>query len=601
MKKLYDEATEANVLGYGEGKIKYTKDYVPRYWKTSRIRNLLVGIDAKANRAALQTSIAEMMQGAVRKRRETAMKKYLDDVAEYRQVTNEGGKGLKKPVQPTFEGSNMDEAMKQANDFIKHSEGENIARRGRANEATMSRLEAEMNKQGIEMSDDMKAIFDKQGDKIDRAKYKIDLDYSKFREFTVKENGIEVKVGLGDIIDRDSKSIISRYGNEMGGSISLANKGYKTVNQARIAAGKIDDVGLQESMNKVIDSLAGEDLLAMGDTERKIFEAMTGVTFAAKLPLVTVSMLTELAKVMSYKNGFKFVLNNISSKIMRESHPKSMLVDELTKATGQGTASLRHEVNVKGIDEMSNQAENVGSAFGETVDAIRQVKETASRMYGLLQFSDFLQKTAMVANAQRVSDIIENMKAGKALGISEQRMKQFGITPERLENVGKYLKSENGEVMRLDFDKWDKTAQNDFNNMMFRMGQNVTQETTLGGTGMYMHNSSIGKAMGYLLTFPAEAFSNHGIRDLTTGDAEAAKNMFAMFIGGYISLKVRYAVEQKDVSDEEVMFRAVTGMPIFGAVSTVTGLTDPVVLSVMKNMTDIMKISNYEKDFTTNE
>jgi len=262
---------------------------------------------------------------------------------------------------------------------------------------------------------------------------------------------------------------------------------------------------------------------------------------------------------------------------------------------------LRHEVNVKGIDEMSNQAENVGSAFGETVDAIRQVKETTSRMYGLLQFSDFLQKTAMVANAQRVSDIIENMKAGKALGISEQRMKQFGITPERLENVGKYLKSENGEVMRLDFDKWDKTAQNDFNNMMFRMGQNVTQETTLGGTGMYMHNSSIGKAMGYLLTFPAEAFSNHGIRDLTTGDAEAAKNMFAMFIGGYISLKVRYAVEQKDVSDEEVMFRAVTGMPIFGAVSTVTGLTDPVVLSVMKNMTDIMKISNYEKDFTTNE
>ncbi|MCD6398653.1 MAG: hypothetical protein J7L08_01925, partial [Candidatus Aenigmarchaeota archaeon] len=205
MKKLYDEATESGVLGYGEGKIKYTKDYVPRYWKTGRIRGLLVGIDAAANRTALQGSIATMMEGTVRKRREKALAKFDEDMAEYTLVKESGGKGIKKPKAPVFEGSEMDEAMKQANDFIKHSEGENIARRGRANEATMSRLEAEMKKQGIDMTDDMKAIFDKQGDKIDRAKYKIDLDYSKFVPFVVKENGVDITIGLGDIIDRNSK------------------------------------------------------------------------------------------------------------------------------------------------------------------------------------------------------------------------------------------------------------------------------------------------------------------------------------------------------------------------------------------------------------
>ena len=109
-----------------------------------------------------------------------------------------------------------------------------------------------------------------------------------------------------------------------------------------------------------------------------------------------------------------------------------------------------------------------------------------------------------------------------------------------------------------------------------------------------MHNDYMFKSLSYLLTFPAEAFANHGIRDLTTMDNEAFRSMFAMYLGGYMSLKLRYAVENKDVSDEEVAYRAMIGMPIFGAVGTATGITDPVVLSFFNNMSEMVKLSNYE-------
>ena len=49
-----------------------------------------------------------------------------------------------------------------------------------------------------------------------------------------------------------------------------------------------------------------------------------------------------------------------------------------------------------------------------------------------------------------------------------------------------------------------------------------------------------------------------------------------------------------EVSDEEVAYRAMIGMPIFGAVGTATGITDPVVLSFFNNMSEMVKLSNYE-------
>jgi len=244
----------------------------------------------------------------------------------------------------------------------------------------------------------------------------------------------------------------------------------------------------------------------------------------------------------------------------------------------------------RGIDDIGNTVEDMGSAFGEVGDAIKQGKEASSRLYGLLAFSDWLQNASSALNAQRLSDFINGK--GK---ISTTRMRQYGITNENIVELKKYLiPDESGELMALNYDKWSKSAQEEFTNIMYRMNQNLSQETSLGGTGLYMHNSLWGKSMSYLLTFPAEAFSNHGLRDMATGDIEAGKNFMAMFMGTYISLKVRYAVTGQDVSDEEVLYRAVTQMPMFGILNVATGITDPVVLDAINNMTSVAKMSNYE-------
>ena len=585
IKKIGEMAGEEGVLGYGKGGIKLTDDYIPRYHRTGHIRQLITGSNATENRKALQTAYAQMMEASISKSRAEKLRLFDEQTA----VIEAGGMVEKKMKKPTFKNTPAEESMVKADALIKHSEGEHLGKR-RMNDASLARLEKQMEEQGMELTDEMRALFDSNTDKTGRALWKIGMDYNSFKPFKAIIDGKEVEITLGHLIDRDAKSIISRYANEMGGQIALAKKGYKTVKRARDGANLISDLRLRSAMNKVVDSLAGEEMLVMGDTERKIFEAMTGVAFTAKLPLVTVSMLTELAKVVSYKNGLLYALNDIAQKMHLGKNPKSHLVTEIQKATGQGTASLRHEVNVRGIDDIGNTVEDMGSAFGEIGDAIKQGKEASSRLYGLLAFSDWLQNASSALNAQRLTDFVHGK--GK---ISATRMKQYGITESNMDELRKHLTpDENGELLALNYDKWSKSAQEEFTNIMYRMNQNLSQETSLGGTGLYMHNSLWGKSMSYLLTFPAEAFSNHGLRDMATGDLEASKNFMAMFMGTYISLKVRYAVTNQEVSDEEVLYRAVTQMPIFGIVNVATGVTDPVVLDAINNMTSVAKLSNYE-------
>ena len=501
------------------------------------------------------------------------------------------GREGKQPAEPTVEASQTN-----ATSIMKAAEGESVGKRGRVNDNSMARLEAQMEADGITVTPEMRKALEMEADKTSNAMYKVQLDYTAFKPFKAMIDGKEIEITLSHLIDRDSHSIMSRYANEQGGNIALGKSGYRTVNAARLEASKIDDLELREDMNMVIDSIAGEDMVGMTNRQKQRYEVMTGIAFIAKLPLVTVSMLTEYAKILTTKSGFHSMMNQISEGIFKTYPKQSMFMDELVNASGQGTASLRHEVNLKGLGDVSNIQEASESAFTGTAgmisDTVRQGKEAASRYYGLLKFSDFLQKHALATNSQVLSEMIH-----KGRKMSPKRMQQYGITEDILKDFqssGLLKAGDDGWVSKLDYDKFTPVQKDEWNNIMFRMNQNLTQETTLGGTALYMHNDYMFKSLSYLLTFPAEAFANHGIRDATTMDGEAFRSMFAMYLGGYLSMKLRYAVEGKDVSDEEVAYRSLIGMPIFGAIGTATGITDPVVLSFFNNMAELVKLSNYE-------
>ena len=594
MKDLHQALVDAGVKGYAtktlkDGTvvpaIKYTENYVPRYWRTSDLRRMISagGQDPK-NRKLIHGAISEMAFSA-------AQKNYIKQLDAWVKA------GSNPKTKPTI--TTMDEAQKAANQILKSAEGEVAGKRGRITDNSIARLEKQLADEGVDMSDDMRKLLELESDKTARAMYRIDLDYKAFKPFKIMENGKERLIYLDDMIDRDSHSIMSRYANEQGGNIALGKAGYPTVHAARTEAAKIIDTELNKDMNLVIDSLAGEDMVGMTARQKQRYEVMTGIAFVAKLPLVTVSMLTEYAKILTTKSGFHSLMNQISDGAMGTYPKHSMYMDELVNATGQGTASLRHEVNPKGLDDISNMTEHLESAFtgttGKIANTVRQAKEGASRFYGLLRFSDFLQKHALVTNTQVISEMIYSGRK-----MSPTRMLQYGITQKILDNFkssGLLKMDKDGWVNKLDWEKFTPAQKDEYINMTFRMNQNLTQETTLGGTALYMHNDYMFKSLSYLLTFPAEAFANHGIRDLTTMDNEAFRSMFAMYMGGYVSLKMRYALENKDVTDEEVAFRALISMPIFGAISTATGITDPVVLSFFNNMGEIARLSNYEDTF----
>ena len=585
MRMLYDEAVKAGMKGFvprtlKDGTvipaIKFDPQYIPRYWRTADMRQLISG--ASGNRAVIKSSVAAMIQSAAEKR-------FAKQHAEWAK-TGEG----KEPIL-----QKLSDSEKLADNILKGAEGESVGKKGRITDNSIARLEAQMAEEGIEMSDAMRKSLGMEADKTARAMYRIDMDYKAFKPFKVMIGGVEQEVKLSDLMDRDSHSIMSRYANEMGGQIALGKAGYDTVADARNAASKIHNLELREDMNLVIDSLAGEDMVGMTLRQKQVYEVMTGVAFIGKLPLVTVSMLTEFAKILTTKNGMISMLNSIGMGMASRKEYKAFLA-EMRHATGQATASLRHEVNPKGIDDISNITDQLDSAYGGTMgtvsNTVRQGKEAASRYYGLLKFNDFLQEHALFINTKVLSEMLYRGRK-----MSATRMQQYGITEAILEDFrkSKLLKLDgDGDLLELNWEKFSDAQRDAYVNMTFRMNQNLTQETTLGGTAMYMHSDYFFRSMSYLLTFPAEAFSNHGIRDIVTGDAEAFRSMFAMYAGGYISLKARYAIDNKDVSDEEVAYRAMIGMPIFGALGTATGITDPVVLSFFQNMADMIKLSNYE-------
>ncbi len=594
MKFIYGEKVDANVAGYGKidmgdgtfkDGIKYTKDYLPRYWQTNNVRSFIAG--NSRNHDVIRNAIAQMAYPPL-------MKKYAKDLEAWKV----GGKKGKEPKQPT-----MKDAELGAETILKHNNGEDLGQSKRFNDNSVARLEKQFDEQGIELTDAMKKTLTLESDKGARAMYRIDLDYTQFKSFDIDMGGVSTKIELEDLIDRDVHSIMNRYANEAGGEIALGKAGYPTINSAMTSAQKISDLKLRQDMEAVIGLISGRDVKGLTIGQRQFQESLKGLSFIAHMSLVTVAMMMEHVKILTTKNGFGLALNQMASKLSGTASKETALMHEIIDATGQATASLRHETSVKGIDEIGNTVDS-SSAFngriGKVADAVVGTKAALSRTYGLLKYNDFLQSRAMWVNTQVLGDMINDGRK-----MNKFRMQQYGITPEILADFkksGLLKKAKGGKVEKLDYDNMTKKQQEQYQNIMFRMNQNLTMETTLGGTGLYMHADPMLSSMSYLLTFPAEAFSNHGLRDIATMDSESFRSMFAMYMGGYLSLKTRYAIQGKDdVTDEEVAFRALAGMPIFGMFGTATGVSDPVIMNMLQSMTELIKISNYEKAVTDSE
>ncbi len=594
MKFIYGEKVDANVAGYGKIEmadgtmkdgIKYTEDYIPRYWQTNNVRSFVAG--NSKNHDVIRTAIAQMAYPPM-------LKSYAKQIDKWKA----GGKKGKEPKMPT-----MKDAELSAETILKHNNGENLGSSKRFSDNSVARLEKQFEEQGIELTDEMKKTLSLESDKSARAMYRIELDYTQFKSFDIDMGGVSTKIELEDLIDRDIHSIMNRYSNEAGGEVALGKAGYPTINAAMTDAKKIKDLKLQQDMEAVIGLISGRDVKGLTIGQRQFQESLKGLSFIAHMSLVTVAMMMEHVKILTTANGFGLALNQMASKLSGVASKETALMHEIIDATGQATASLRHETAVKGIDEIGNTVDS-SSAFngkiGKLADAIVGTKAALSRTYGLLKYNDFLQSRAMWVNTQVLGDMINDGRKMNAF-----RMQQYGITPEILADFkksGLLKKAKGGKVEKLDYDSMTKKQQEQYQNIMFRMNQNLTMETTLGGTGLYMHADPMLSSMSYLLTFPAEAFSNHGLRDIATMDSEAFRSMFAMYMGGYLSLKTRYALQGKnDVTDDEVAFRALAGMPIFGMFGTATGMSDPVIMNMLQSMTELIKISNYEDAVTSKD
>ncbi|MCD6322420.1 MAG: hypothetical protein J7L77_05280, partial [Clostridiales bacterium] len=93
--------------------------------------------------------------------------------------------------------------------------------------------------------------------------------------------------------------------------------------------------------------------------------------------------------------------------------------------------------------------------------------------------------------------------------------------------------------------------------------------TTVGGTPHWGRTGVFGQVMTQLIKFPLQAFSNHGIVDLKGTllhkDPRAMGAMAMWFTGSYMAAMMRYEVQGRDYTEDDLIMAGIMGMPLFGA------------------------------------
>jgi hypothetical protein len=203
---------------------------------------------------------------------------------------------------------------------------------------------------------------------------------------------------------------------------------------------------------------------------------------------------------------------------------------------------------------------------------------------GLIPASDFLTRVNLVDSINYLKQIADGLA-----DMPEYYRKAVGLDDATLDVIRrKVVLNENGNVKNID--SMTRNEQIKLQNTINAMLQKRIQHTTYGGTPHWMRKSVLGTIAGTLVKFPMEAFRNHGIFDmkgmLVHRDPRAMMNTFMWFAGGYISSMVRYEMQGRDYTEDDLIMAGLMQMPLVGAVYTgyKLGTDTSAVQSTMSNL-----------------
>ena len=525
-----DSAIEAEVFGAKD--IIRRKGYLPRLWKFNSLHQAILGTD-DAGRAAIQAQLAKTIKGPNPNEKAAQLISWFKS-------------------EKQFTGKALDDLYDRIDDLLNPG-------------VTKEQLGKELLTEA---------------DKASRLKDRIEMDLSKFEPVKLKVNDIEIEVKLEDIVERDVEVIMDKYLNQMFGQVVLARRGYKSIKMLREEIAQIPDIEGINAANTIVDLLLGQPLKVNNKATHEIVTMIKAGTFVDVLNLVAFSMLPEAFKSVA-NAGLAMTLKNFTN-LFKKMNKDSALFKTLTELTGLGTHSIRDKLDFKGLDQ--SDLGEIGVSWGPTRMALK-AQEFMARASGLVKFSDVFQRLTLLKSATDFANFVH----GNKHGIPLTRLDSYGINDSvvaRFKDDFKFDK--NGELLDFDTSKWsfDKRAQ--YNDIMFRLNQEITPETVIGTIGRFTKDNDVGRLFAFLINYPLNLYANQWMKDAKYMDARAMQNVVLTFAGTYLGLAAKYEALGKDYQHEDLVKYSIMNLPVFGILSSARSLMDPAAVSEVKKLKQTM-------------
>ncbi len=538
-KKVMDELFESAELAevFGVKSVKKMSGYFPRLWRTDNVHKYLAMNPANAER--IRDALA---QGLMNNQK-------LD----------------------------MQEALAKADDMISSMTATRIS--SGAYDDLFGKID-DLLAEGVDESQVAERIA-KYADANNRLKGRNDIDMGVFANLKILDgNGVEVTAKLEDFVKRDATAVYQETLSAMYGQIALAEKGFKShIDILR----HIDRVAKhspepKRDLEDIVSLVLGKSIHSESQAAVNITNTIADLTIYHKLPMVAFSTSVEIFKTL-FARGFRGVGNSFKLGLTNKN---DYLVKVLQDEVPLGLSRLINKGDFRGF-EMSD-ASDIVSERGILGKAAHHLKMGTILFSGLSHISDFVQKVNLVSHTEILADFLQTGK-----GLSASRLKGYGLTQEVAEMLKDKLVMANGNLQTPDFTKWSKVEKDAYVNIMHRMNDEMSLESTIGGAGLWGNRSNAGKLATSLLGYSQQLVTKQGVRDMRNLDSFAALNTGLTVLGAYIGLKARYEASGKAYTEEQLLYYALLNIPITQPYSIVTGIANPATVQVTTDIANMAK------------
>ena len=406
-----------------------------------------------------------------------------------------------------------------------------------------------------------------------RTQARIPIDKSLFSDFQVKaQMGVDaqgqpifktVDVTLDDIFVSGSSEVMERWVKGFSGHIALADAGYKNVDRL------IEDIGtaaIDSSKADILIStvhlMTGQPIVSGSAQAIKIMNLTGNLAVAMKMKFSAISLVQEAFNTMVRgKGNLTHEMATEIVNIFKRDGVSSAYMNEMVEFMGQGMH--KYSATYGSVRSITDGLDNISSVAvgGKTSEALRDLVLFNG---GLVSISDFLTRINLIDTSRYIADVVHGKKTMSAF---ERNL--YGLDAQTEAVLRKALPQSGGKMKELGIKNWSRTEQLEFYKVVDRMMMKRVQQTTMGGTPNWSRDNLLGVVASKMLSFPLMAFGNHGINDLKGalihGEFNAMAATSAWWIGGYTAAMMRYELQGRDYTEDDLMHAAFWSMPMIGA------------------------------------